>query len=395
LLEWGRDLLGRLRDLGGELDSVQGTNPLEEDPLAALYREAAAMAETSLRLIQAFPDAPSAQLRLCAGLEASFGLLEDRLERLTVVVRRRREEAERIETLANLLTDLASGKAMELQPFLNLGEQILQDALQAAPLRFLHASTEQPARFVACHSLTVAQVIARLVRHDPDLRGRQIEPVLAALLHDAGMLQVPAEVLRKPGPLDDAERRLMEGHCRAGAELMTRLLPDGVWLVQAAAAHHERLDGTGYPDGLHGARLGSVTRLLTVCDIYAALCAPRPYRPGRDPRTALADTLLLAEQGALDRVQAERLLLLSFYPIGSVVELADGALAVVVAAHPLHNNLQTPARPVVTLLTDSQGQVLPLPSPLDLAQCESRSILRTLSPAERLARLGRDYPEWV
>ena len=121
---------------------------------------------------------------------------------------------------------------------------------------------------------------------------------------------------------------------------------------------------------------------------------PAP-RPRRDTRTALADTLLLAEQGQLDRGHAEALLHLSFYPAGSAVELADGSLGVVVAAPGLRRDLGSPARPVVAVLTDDQGQPLPLPHHLDLAQCDGHSIVRTLSPAERRELLGGRFPEWV
>ena len=217
--------------------------------------------------------------------------------------------------------------------------------------------------------------------------------VLAALVHDAGMLRVPAEVLAQPGPLDDAGRRAVEVHARAGAEMVRRLLPEAAWLAEAAAAHHERLDGTGYPGGLREVQVSSLARLLAVCDTYAALCCPRPYRPARDTRTALTDTLLLAESGALDRGHAERLLQLSFYPVGSAVELADGSVGVVVATHLGRRDLNTPARPVVALLTDAQGQPLAAPLHLDLAECESHSIVRSLAPAERRQVLGGHYPE--
>src|SRR5205823_12838857 len=136
---------------------------------------------------------------------------------------------------------------------------------------------------------------------------------------------------------------------------VTRLLPGAAWLADATAGHHEHLDGTGYPNGVRELLLAPLTRLMAVCDVYAALCTPRPHRPARDPRTALTDTLLMAEKGFLDRFHAERLLQLSFYPIGSVVELAEGAVGVVVATHQGRRDLNLPARPVVQLITDARG----------------------------------------
>jgi HD-GYP domain-containing protein (c-di-GMP phosphodiesterase class II) len=406
-VETGRELLGRLRALAEHFPEVPHTSrgpdtprrrpdPTEPpDPLALFYRGTLAMTDTTLRTVLAFPDAPSVQLRLCEGLEAILGVVSQRLATVTAAIVQRCQEAERINALAAALTTLNAGQVADVKPFMALAEPILDDAENNAPLRFLHASPEDPARFIACHSLTVAQVVARIVRSDAEWHGRPLEPVLAALVHDVGMLSVPAEVLCRPGPLDDDARRAVESHVRLGAAFAVRLLPSGAWLAEAVAGHHERLDGTGYPAGLRELQIGPLVRLLAVCDTYAALCTPRLQRPARETRTALADTLLLADQGALDRNHAEKLLHLSFYPVGSVVELADGAVGMVVATPAPRRDLNAPARPVVALLTDTQGRSLPAPQHIDLAQCDSRSIVRTLSPAERRDLLGPRYPELV
>jgi HD-GYP domain-containing protein (c-di-GMP phosphodiesterase class II) len=391
LLKRGRELLGQLRSLTDE-------PLLQEDapgPLAVRHREIAGMIDAVLRTVQAFPEAPSAQLRLCAGLENILDLIAERLALLTASVGERRRETDRLNGLADLLTALAAGQAADLEPFARIAEALVADAQEGLPLRFLHAPPQQPARFVAGHSLSVAQVMARLVRHDPDWRGRPVEPVLAALVHDAGMLRVPVEILATAGPLDDAGLRAVERHVPFGVELVAQLTSGGSWLCEATAGHHERLDGTGYPAGLRAEQLGPLARLLAVCDIYAALAAPRPQRPALDTRTALTDTLLLAEQGKLDRFQAEKLLQLSFYPVGSVVELADGAVGVVVATHLGRRDLNAPARPVLALLTNAQGRLLPSPAHADLAECEGRSIVRSLPEAERRELLGNRYPEWA
>src|SRR5262245_18692804 len=234
LLKQGRDLLLQLRAVGDE--------PLLEradrDPLAALYRETASMTETVLRTVQAFPESPSAQIRLCEGLEVVLGVVADRLAVLGSALDQRRRDHGRIETLADLLTLLVAGLPVELGAFTSLAESVLEDAQQGRPLRFLWAEAREPAHFVAAHSLMTAQVIVRLTRHDPDWRSRPLEPILAALVHDVGMLTVPPAVLAKPGPLDDGERRLVEAHPTVGAEHAARLAPHAAWLAEAAAGHH-------------------------------------------------------------------------------------------------------------------------------------------------------------
>jgi HD-GYP domain-containing protein (c-di-GMP phosphodiesterase class II) len=403
LLERGRETLRQLRTLADDFDLgttfQRGTGAIlpprtsrDADPLADWFRDTVAMTDTTIRLMAALPNAPSGQLRFCPGLEAILEVIARRVDGLTVSMGERRKHHVRVDSLAELLLALEGGNRPDAKAFMTLADELLGEAQEGAAVRFLHASAEEPARFVASHSLVVAQVMARLIRHDPELQGKRLEPILAALVHDVGMLRVPVEILASVEPLTDAARRKIESHALVGGDLAARLWPGEPWLAQAAASHHERLDGTGYPAGLREPQISSMIRLLAVCDVYAAQCTPRPQRSAKDTRTALTDTLLLAEKGALDRFQAERLLFLSFYPIGSVVELADGAVGVVVATPPERRNLDAPARPVLALLTDSLGQPLPAPQHLDLAQCESRSILRCLKAADKLELLSRHYP---
>ncbi|MBL8792352.1 MAG: HD domain-containing protein [Planctomycetia bacterium] len=392
-----------LREPSHELGVWSGIDP--NDPLALRYHSVVAMLDTALRTVQAYPDSPSAQLRLCDGLDAVLSVVAERSAAVQAAVLYRRREAMRVETLAGWLQQLVSGEAVELSQLVNLAESLLADVDLGFSLRFCQVEpTVDPnaphasawlARTVACHSLIVAQVVARLVRHDPDLRAQPLEPVLAALVHDVGMLRIPVALLTTAGPLDDEQRRLVESHTRIGADLVKEHLPNAAWLSEACVNHHERMDGTGYPAGLREVQISPLARLLAVCDVYATLCAARPHRPAREPRTALTDTLLLADKGALDRAQAERLLQLSFYPVGSLIELADGALALVVATPTGRRDLNAPARPVVLLLTDGQGQWLPLPRHVSLAETEGRAVVRTLLPDERRRVLGQRYPELV
>jgi HD-GYP domain-containing protein (c-di-GMP phosphodiesterase class II) len=398
VLERGRDLLGTLRALSdifpfaaGEEDSAVDGVFDRNHPLAMLYRETAAMTDASLRLVAMFPDSATAQMQLCEGVEAILTVVARRTATLRAGVTRHRAETGCILRLASLLADVEAGRPVGLESFAALAAEILAEADECQPLPFLNYDPTRPEHSVARHGLTCARVAARLAKHDPDLPARPLDAVLAALLHDVGMLRVSQDLWHKAELLDDAGRRAVESHCRAGAEILTALAPEERWLADVALTHHERLDGTGYPDGLRDGQMTPLARFVSVSDAYSALCAARPHRPARDPRTALADTLVLAEQGRLDGRHAERLLRLSFYPVGTAVELADGSLGVVVAAP----SGTDPARPVVTLLLDSSGEALPLPRHLDLARCNTHSVVRSLPAAERRAALGRRFPEWA
>jgi HD-GYP domain-containing protein (c-di-GMP phosphodiesterase class II) len=388
LLRRAHELLGQLRAIAD--DTLLPTAP--GDPLAHLYRETVSMTDTVLRTVQAFPEAPSAQTRLCEGLEAVLGVVAERLTSMIGALDERRRLVQRSERLADLLNALATGHTVESKLLMPLAEEIQQDALQSLPFRFPDLLLDDLPRHIAAHSLAVAQVVARLARHDGEWRHRPLEPVLAALVHDVGMLKVPTAVLAQQGLLADEYRRMIEAHPLLAADMAIRVTPAAPWLVEAAAQHHERLDGSGYPTGLRELQIKPLVRLLAVCDVYAAMCQPRAHRAALETRTALADTLLLAEKGQLDRIWAERLLGLGFYPLGAVVELSDGSVGVVAATHQARRDLNAPARPVVALLTDLQGELLPSPRFVDLAEVEGRSILRSLPAAERRERVGRKYP---
>lgn len=99
----------------------------------------------------------------------------------------------------------------------------------------------------------------------------------AAILHDVGKLGVSSTILEKPGKLDDDEWQVMRGHAGETARILSRIAPLQD-MANIAAAHHERLDGMGYPLGLGASDLALEARIISTCDFYDALTADRPYR---------------------------------------------------------------------------------------------------------------------
>jgi HD-GYP domain-containing protein (c-di-GMP phosphodiesterase class II) len=135
---------------------------------------------------------------------------------------------------------------------------------------------------------------------------------IGALLHDVGKLSVPDEILKKPSGLTDDEFDVIRRHPEWGRELVTELGGFSRLVAELVLDHHERLDGSGYPRGLHGQRLSLETRVLAVCDVYDALISNRVYRNAWSQEDALE--LLRRESGkefdarcvaALERVLAQ------------------------------------------------------------------------------------------
>lgn len=110
----------------------------------------------------------------------------------------------------------------------------------------------------------------------------------AALLHDLGKLAIPSSLLSKPGPLTDREREEIRSHPQIGAEIVSRA-PQLADILPAVRWHHERVDGSGYPDGLSGNQIPLEARIMAIADAFDAMTSDRPYRPRMTKEEALAE----------------------------------------------------------------------------------------------------------
>ena len=111
---------------------------------------------------------------------------------------------------------------------------------------------------------------------------------IGGLLHDIGKISVPESILTKPGKLSEEEWALVRSHARQGYEILKETTFP--WSVAGMALHHhERLDGSGYPDGLSGDELSPEVRILGVCDVVEAMSSFRPYRPARSKEEVIEE----------------------------------------------------------------------------------------------------------
>lgn len=120
------------------------------------------------------------------------------------------------------------------------------------------------------------------------------------ILHDIGKIGMPNAVINKPGPLDDAEWAIMRAHPDVGYKICLPLKQTLGAALDVIRHHHEKLDGSGYPDGIAGAEVSMVARIMAVADIYDALVTDRPYRKGMPREKALNILNEEAGQGKLD-----------------------------------------------------------------------------------------------
>jgi len=134
----------------------------------------------------------------------------------------------------------------------------------------------------------VELVLAVADRLGVDARARR-DAEFVALLHDVGKIRIPKELINKPGALTPEERAVIETHAAEGEKMLAQV---GGLLGQVGTivrSHHERFDGTGYPDGLAGEEIPLIARIVACCDAFNAMTTDRPYRKALPVETAVAE----------------------------------------------------------------------------------------------------------
>ena len=136
------------------------------------------------------------------------------------------------------------------------------------------------------HCLLVTGLAAAFAASLQFTRSDRENVTRAALLHDLGKAKIPLAILNKSGALTSEETAIMRTHARIGYDLLRGQGEYEPEILEVVLRHHELLDGSGYPDGFAGAQINDLVRLVTICDVYAALIERRAYKQAMDPASA-------------------------------------------------------------------------------------------------------------
>jgi len=187
------------------------------------------------------------------------------------------------------VSDSIAGNVESANQYANIKQR--HSELQQALDGVIHAvslvvETRDP--YTAGHQRRVAE-LARAIAREMGLPEWQIMGIhVAGLLHDVGKVAVPAEILSKPGKITETEFSIISNHCQVGYEILEKI--DFPWPVtKAILQHHERMDGSGYPDHLSGEEIVIEARVLGVADVVEAMSSHRPYRPALGLNKALQE----------------------------------------------------------------------------------------------------------
>jgi putative nucleotidyltransferase with HDIG domain len=213
------------------------------------------------------------------------------------------------------------------------------------------------------HSVAVCALMVALARQLGFGDGETREAGMAGLLHDLGKALTPSEVLNKPGKLTDAEFTIMKLHPVEGHRLLAEAGAVGKIPLDVCLHHHEKMDGTGYPDRLPGETISLYARMGAVCDVYDAITSNRPYKAGWDPAESIRKMAEWSRGHFDERVFQAFVRSIGIYPVGSLVRLESGRLGVVIEQAP-----KSLLMPQVKVFFSTRSQVYIKPEVVDLAR---------------------------
>lgn len=268
--------------------------------------------------------------------------------------------------IKSFMDDIKFGRSIDVQLARSAVSECVASVTRNPEAMMFLAQIRHKDEYTSEHSFDVC-VYAIVLGRQIGMQPNELENLgTSGLLHDMGKVSIPPEVLLKKGQLTDEEFALMKKHTLFGRDILmsSRNLFSGA--VDVAYAHHENMDGSGYPRGLQGHQLSQNTRIVAVADRYDAITSERVYQKGRTHMEAITLLNKAASKQHLDNsLTVGFVSALGVFPAGSIVELTSGEIAIVLSQNPQHR-----LRPQILVVRDSRQ--LPVTNRyVDLAEVET------------------------
>ncbi len=276
------------------------------------------------------------------------------------------------ELVRKQILDARNGRSLDMPATRESVARITDSIIRNPDALVCLSALKKRDEYTYLHSLSVCILSISFGRYLDLPEKTLLELGFGAFLHDIGKMQIPDSVLNKPGRLDPDEMEIMRKHPEFGIEIVdgSERIPDSSRNV--IYSHHERLDGSGYIEGVSGPEINPLTHIVSVCDTYDAIISHRPYKYANSPLDATAE-LYRTRGRFFDADLVYKFIgFIGVYPVGSLVELNTHEVGVVI------ENTSDRLRPKLLILLDSAHERLDQPFPLDLVRTRQTSAGRRL-----------------
>lgn len=227
-----------------------------------------------------------------------------------------------------MFTEARMGQSIAITDVEPLVDEISQSVMRNSSAMLSITRIKNADDYTYMHSVAVCALMIALGKQ-LNYQGDIHSLGMAGLLHDIGKMNIPEEVLNKPGKLTDEEFELVKAHPFKGWEVLKQTEGVDDIALDVCLHHHERVDGNGYPDKISGDDLSLVARMGAVCDVYDAITSERCYKKGWDPADALKKMTSWKDGHFDDNVFNAFVKTVGIYPTGTLVKLKSGRLGIV------------------------------------------------------------------
>ena len=279
-----------------------------------------------------------------------------------------RLHGEATQIVRDMMGDIRLGKQIELEMIEPLVERVVDSIFRDQDALLPLARLKEHDSYTFQHSVSVCALMTAFARTLELPREIIREIAIGALLHDVGKAKVPDEILNKPAKLTDAEFDKMKNHVVQSKIILQATPGISDIALGVAAQHHERHDGTGYPNKLKGEAISLYGQMGAIVDVYDALTSNRVYHRGMPPAAALRKILEWSALHFKPTLVHAFIRSVGIYPAGSLVRLESGRLAVVQAQH-----ADKPMQPMVKVMFHTAGHYLQ-PEDVDLRRSQDRIV---------------------
>lgn len=274
-----------------------------------------------------------------------------------------------------LMNEARLGKQVQVEKAEPLADKMIDSVFRNKDALINVARIKTKDEYTFMHCVSVCALMIGFSRTLEFERDTMREIAVGALLHDIGKTFIPDTILNKPGKLSEEEFELMKSHVVHSKNVLEKYPSIRQTSLNIASQHHERIDGTGYPQGLKEAQLPQESRMAAIADVYDALTSVRVYKDAWEPTYALSKLLEWSPQHFGLELTQIFIRTLGIYPVGSLVELDSGKVGIVI-----EQGETDFLKPVVRIIYDAKrNHYIPVKE-LDLAKDTLEHIHAAVSP---------------